>query len=148
MSVPTSGLRRVLLSGGIFSGMIDAGDHNGLATLLNLKGHLSGGTMSGGQVWRNDVQPRELVNIMQPPDFVALTQINISKLNVLFQAAPIDTQLSGLRGNFQSVFSGTATLLSGHIMRQVVRPGSIIEANFGTGESVSVTQVQQALISG
>ena len=142
MAFSIDGLRQVLLSGGIFSGRISVGDHTGLAGVLNDRNHASGGT-----VWRNDVQVRELVNIMQPLDFQSLSQINISKLNVLFQGAPIDAQLSGLRQNFQNVFSGTATLQSGHITGVAQRLGSIAEREFGTGMSVSQDQVQQALVS-
>lgn len=150
MAVPSDGLRQIILSGPQFSGMVAVGDHTGIAAALNyrsgtLAGTSGGASLSGGQVWRNDIQTREMVNVIQPADFINLSQIQISKLNVLFQGAPFDAQLSGLRQNFQNVLSGTASVVSGHVTRLALRPGSIIEAQFGTGESVTANQVQQAL---
>ena len=154
MPFSMSGLTRELLSGGIYSGKIAAGDHTGLAADLNLIPAISGSQnvvptqLSGGLVWRNDVQPREIINTTLPADFRTMQQIQLSKLNVLFQAAPIDTQLSGLRQNFSEIFSGSATMLSGHLSAMAQRPASRAELIFGAGVVVSQGQVQQALVSG
>jgi hypothetical protein len=153
MPFSSSGLRRELLSGFIYSGKIATGDHAGLAADLNKIPLISGSqnivsTQLSGMTWRHDVEPREVINVILPTDFRVLQQIQLSKMNVLFQAAPIDTQLSGIRQNFSEIFSGSASMLSGGLAAMSQRPASRSELLFGAGVSVSTTQVQQALISG
>lgn len=150
MPFSSSGLQRELLSGAIYSGKISIGDHQGLADDLNRIPVISGSqnvvsTQLSGMTWRHDVQPREIINTTLPQDFRALQQIQLSKLNVLFQAAPLDTQLSGLRQNFSEIFSGSASMLSGHLANMAQRPASRAELIFGAGVTVSQQQVQQAL---
>lgn len=140
MAFSASGLQRDILSGAVFSGMIAVGDHVGIRDFYNDRQGVSGGV-----VFRNDIAPREIINAVEPVDFRALQQIQLSKLQILFQAAPIDVQLSGLRQNFQSVFSGSATLLSGNLTSIAMRQGSRGEVLFGTGTNISTQQVQEAL---
>lgn len=128
------------LSGVGYSGALAVQDTDTLARLIDAIG--SG---QGYMIWRNDIAPREVVNIVQPADFTALTQIQLSKIQLLFQGAPIDATLSGLRQNFQNIFSGTATLLSGFLSGMASRLGSRAEVLFGTGASVTSQDVALAL---
>ncbi len=122
-----------------YSGQIAIGNDTGLAVLIN---SLTGsGTAS---IFRNDVLPKEVVNVIQPGDFAGASQIAISKLNLLFIATPIDVTLSGVRANFQNIFSGTATLNSGFLGSIATRTGSRAEVLFGPGTNVTSQDVSKA----
>ena len=134
-----------------YSGLVFRGDHTGLASIVNFR--RDGSTPcpvnnivgSGITIFRNDISPREIINAIQPNDFNAAQQIQISKLNLLFLALPIDATLSGVRANFQNIFSGSATMLSGHLTAIAIRNGSRGEQLFGTGISVTQGDIASAL---
>lgn len=131
-------LRQDILSGAVFSGQIAIGDQQGIANFYNNKNGVSGAI-----IFRNDIQPREIINVIDPANFVAAQQIQLSKLQILFQGAPIDAQLPTLRANFASIFSGTASMSGINSIAQ--RQGSRGEVLFGAGVTISVSDVQQAL---
>jgi len=143
MPVDISGLRTELLSDPLslgYSGQIAAGSDNGVVAIINQV------RTSGFTVFRNDITPREVVNRIVAADFTTATQIQLTKLELLFQGTPIDATLSGVRTNFQNIFSGTATLLSGFLGSGLSqRNGSRAEILFGTGTNVTSTNVATAL---
>lgn len=96
-------------------------------------------------IFRNDITPREVINAIIPVDFTNMTQIQLSKMNLLFQSAPLDATSSGVRQNFQNVFSGTSTLLSGNLAGIASRNSSRAAVLFGYGTTVSDTDVGSAL---
>ena len=122
-----------------YSGYLALGDYVDVANLLN-----NVGSGSAYTVWRNNITPREIINSIQPSDFAKLTQQQHNQLTELYQSAPIDATLSGLRQNFQNVFSGSATLLSGFLVGVATEQGSRFQVLFGPGASVSDSQVSQA----
>lgn len=133
----------ILNPGGLpgLSGLLAIGSDQGVADLYN--GVRSGNASDGLSytIFRNDVQPREVVNAITNTDFAALTQIQLSKLQLIFAGEPIDVTLSGMRQNFQNIFSGTATLLSGFLAAALQRQGSRAEVLFGPGVQVTNQEV-------
>jgi hypothetical protein len=124
-----------------YSGNISTGNDGANVSVLNA---LTGSGVAA--IFRNDIQPREVVNAVQPADFTALTQIQLSKLNLLFVNVPIDATKSGTRQNFQNVFSGSTTLLSGFLGSGVSqRPGARSEVLFGCNVLCQGADVSQAL---
>lgn len=128
-----------------YSGYLAVNDFINTANLLNADGSGHVLAPSGYMVWRNDISPREVINVWQPADFFAVTQINATKLELLFQGAPIDATQNGIRANFSNIFSGTATMLSGFLSGIASTLGSRAEVLFGYGTSISDSQVSFAL---
>ena len=96
-------------------------------------------------VFRNDIAPKEIVNAIATTDFTAATQIQISKLEMLFVPEVIDATLANVRGNLQSIFSGASAVTTNALSALAQRNGSRAEQLGGTGTTVTDTQVRLAM---
>ena len=96
-------------------------------------------------VFRNDITPKEIVQCIAAADFTAATQLNISKLQLLFQSAPIDATLANVRANFQNLFSGASAATQNALSAVAQRKGSRAEQLWGTGTTVQSSDVSFAL---
>ncbi len=78
-------------------------------------------------IFRNDVAAREVINAIAPADFTAGTQIIISKLTLMLQAAPLDLTLANVRANMQGIFSGASATTTNALAVVAQRKGSALE---------------------
>jgi hypothetical protein len=97
-------------------------------------------------VFRNDIQYQEVINAIADADFLALTQLQTSKLD-LFKTTTIDATRAQVRskftsggGIFTSASAGTLTALTNVAQRQ----GSRAEVLWGTGFAVTLQNVAEA----
>jgi hypothetical protein len=97
-------------------------------------------------VFRNDIEYEEVINAIADADFIALTQLQTSKLGT-FAGTTIDATKAQVRSKFTSgggIFTaasaGTLTALTNVAQRQ----GSRAEVLWGTGFAVSLQQVAEA----
>lgn len=112
-----------------------------IAVILNTIGS---GTAADGKsynIFRNDILPKEIVNCIEATDFSAATQLIISKLELLFVAAPIDATLANVRANFQNIFSGASATTKSALSAVAQRNGSRAEVLFGTGTVINATDI-------
>jgi hypothetical protein len=128
-----------------YAAYVTAGNDQGVADLLN---QLRSGTSPDGKtysVFRTDVDPREIVNCIATPDFNAATAIQFSKLQVLFQGAPIDCTLPNVRANLQAVFSGASAATTSALAAVVKRNASRAEVLYGVGTVITTSDISFAL---
>lgn len=112
-----------------------------VAALLNT---VRSGTAPDGKsytIFRNDIAPKEVVNCIEAADFTAATQLVISKLELLFVAAPIDATLANVRTNFSNLFSGASATTRTALAAVAQRNGSRAEVLFGTGVSITEADI-------
>jgi hypothetical protein len=88
-------------------------------------------------VQRNDVRPAEIVNCVATADFSAATQIQISKLEMLFVGGLVDCTLANVSGNLQSIFSSASAATKNALAAVVSRHGSALEKLLGA-DGVSI----------
>lgn len=148
MAVDTSGLRTELLTDPAnlgYAPLISGGADQSLADTLNLR--RSGTAVDGKSysIFRNDIQPKEIVNAIGSGDFAGATQIQITKLNLLFVATPIDATLANVRANFIGIFAGATSGTISNLTNLASRNGSRAEVLFGTGTSVNSSDISLAL---
>lgn len=122
-----------------YSGLVDIGNDQGCADILNLAR-----STSGYSVFRNDISPSEIINSISSGDFLNMTQINVSRLNLFFVQPPIDATLTTVRANIRNIFSGMTTTLTS-LSGVASRDGSRAEVLFGTGCVVTNGDVATAL---
>ena len=110
-----------------------------IASVLNLV--RSGGTYS---VFRNDVQPKEIIQAIAPADFTGANQLQISKLQLLLAFPPIDMSLANVRGDLQALFSSASQPTKDALVAIASRQGSRGEILGGIGTIISEQNVGQA----
>lgn len=120
--------------------LITQGNDQAVADLINAR---SG--PGSASVFRNDVAPREIINAVASADFTAATQIIISKIQLMFQAAPLDCTLANVRGNLQGIFAASTVGTQNAVTAVCSRTGSRAEVLFGAGIVVSAGDVGKAL---
>jgi hypothetical protein len=145
MSVGYSGLKNEILTDPLSFGYaqyvsgVQQGNDLAIANLVNSK-------QSGSLIFRNDIAPKEVIEKILPNDFAGMAQIQLSRLNVLFQSAPIDATISGIRQSFVAVFSGgsySGTVNALNLMAR--KEGTRSEVLFGAGTVVTQSDVSFAL---
>jgi hypothetical protein len=121
-----------------YAPFVTAGSDIGVAGLLNA-------TRAGISVFRNDLGVREVINAIDATNFASLTQIQVSKLMLLFTSTPtIDATNANTRTIFLGIFSGmTATVNA--LTALASRTGSRAEQLFGAGTVVGHLDVARAL---
>lgn len=136
-----------------YAALIALGDHTGLAAVLNFRrdgstpSPVNGVVGTAITVFRNDIAPKEIVNAIAAADFAAAQQIQISKLQILFQGAPIDATLANVRANFQGIFTSASATTTNALAALAQRNGSRCEQLFGTGTTVTQNDVANVLAS-
>lgn len=128
-----------------YAALIAAGNDRDLAAALNLVRSGTSADNKSYTVWRNDVSPKEVVNCIAPADFTNATQIQITKLNLLFTGNSVDATLSNVRANMANIFSGASAATTNALAAVSRRNGSRAESLWGTGTSVSADDVAKAL---
>lgn len=134
-----------------YSGLVAIRNDDGLAQVINFPRDgvtacpVNGVVGPAITVFRNDITPREIINSVASGDFVNAQQIQISKLNILFQAAPLDATLPNLRANVQGVFASGSAATKTALVNVAQRSGSRAEDLWGTGFVVQTTDVSNAL---
>lgn len=131
--------------------LFNAGNDNGLAEVLNFVRDgvaacpVNGIVGAAITVFRNDIVPKEVVNAITSTDFSAATQIQISKLNLLFIATPIDATLANVRANFSGIFpAATFPTTNANLVALASRNGSRAEQLFGTGTRLTAGDIATA----
>jgi len=115
--------------------------------ITNILNTVGSGTAADGKsytIFRNDILPKEIVNCIDPVDFTAATQLSISKLELLFVAAPIDATLTNVRANFQNIFSGASATTKNALSAVAQRNGTRAEVLFGTGTVINSVDIGKA----
>jgi len=101
---------------------------------------------SGSNVFRDDITPKEVIQRILPADFAGMSQIQLSRLNVLFQSAPIDTTIPNIRQSFMAVFSGGSYSGTINSLNQMSRrEGTRAEVLFGANTVVGQGDISFAL---
>lgn len=109
-----------------------------LAALINA---LTG--PGAANVFRNDIQPLEVINAILTADFTALTTNQILQIQLMFLGGVLDATNANVRANFNAIFSGKTTTLA-NLAAVAQRTGSRAEALFGTGFVVTPAMCSQA----
>lgn len=115
-----------------------------IAVLLNTIGS---GTAADGKsytIFRNDIAAKEVVQAIESADFISgtiLTQLLTSKLQILLSAVPIDATLANVRANFMGIFNGASVTTKNAMSALAQRNGSRAEVLFGTGVTLTATDI-------
>lgn len=116
-----------------------AGDTDSMASLLNAR------TGAGAQnIYRNDIQPFEVVNAIVATDFAALSQLQVSKLAVMLSPGFVDASMANVRTIFVGIFSGMTNTVSA-LNALAQRLGSRVEFLFGFGVVVDYNDISLAI---
>lgn len=122
---------------------VAAKDDAGVAALLN--------TPTATDVFRNDIGMNEVVNAIPAADFITLTQLQVSKLSLMFQSTPtIDGTSSNIRTILGSAVAATglfATLPNtiAALTALAKRKGTRAEVLWGIGTVIGQADVSFAL---
>lgn len=137
-----------------FTPYVAAGDGNDIAAILNFVrdgvaacpvNNVVGAAIT---VNRNDVAPTEIIQCIAAADFSGATQIQISKLEMLFVMGTLDCTKTNVSANLQSIFSAASAATKNALAAVVQRHGTALEKEIGQdGVSISGDDVLAILRS-
>ena len=120
-----------------YAAMIAAGNHNALATTLNL-------VRAGIAINRTIVPAYEIINATDAAEWTSATAAEKQRYQTIVGAGQVDLSNANVRAMFQAMF-GAGTTTRAALMALLTRTGSRGEQLFGAGTVVTHVDILEAL---
>lgn len=122
-----------------YAPLLARGSDADITELLNLKR-----PQAAYAVFKTDVNLKDVIEAITPADYVALTAVQVSRLQLLFYGGTADCTRPNTRQILNDLFGGASAATRQAILAAVSREGSRAEKLFGAGTVIHHLQVAAA----